>query len=69
MSLGVKRSGFYARVRRGQGLRQKEDKRLGEPIGEILGAKHGVRAGSTSANRGMMSVTRPADVSGTPRTS
>jgi len=37
-SLGVRRSGFYAWVRRGQGLRQKEYKQLGDLIGEIQGA-------------------------------
>jgi hypothetical protein len=37
-SLGGRRSGFYAWVRRGQGLRQKEYKQLGDLIGEIQGA-------------------------------
>jgi hypothetical protein len=37
-SLGVRRGGFYAWVRRGQGLRQNEDQRMGDLIGEIQGA-------------------------------
>ena len=84
-SLGVRHSGFYAWVRRGQGLRQNEDQRLGDLIGEIQGAsverntvletelvvRDSMRALSErgTPERGTMGLTRPAAVSGTRRTS